>query len=136
MGEIGSDIEVERYLLKSSIERKDWDNVNSFCNKFSNSLTRREHALWIRSRFEINDFPGCIDLFDIPGGASSGAPIYERCRYRLRAAMKIGNEIEILKSIDFFQSNFPDDREILVLLMRRSYSSGQFLESLLSLIHI
>lgn len=130
MGEIGSDIEVERYLLKSSIERKDWDNVNSFCNKFSNSLTRREHALWIRSRFEINDFPGCIDLCDISGGASSGAPIYERCRYRLRAAMKIGNEIEILKSIDFFQSNFPDDREILVLLMRRSYSSGQFLESL------
>ena len=44
--------------------------------------------------------------------------------------MKIGNEIEILNSIDFFQSNFPDDREILVLLMRRSYSSGQFLESL------
>ena len=130
MGEIGSDIEVERYLLKSSIERKDWDNVNSFCNKFSKSLTRREHALWIRSRFEINDFPGCIDLCDISGDASSGAPIYERCRYRLRAAMKIGNEIEILKSIDFFQSKFPDDREILVLLMRRSYSSGQFLESL------
>ncbi len=130
MGEISSDLEVERYLLKSSIERSDWDNINSFCNKFSNSLTRREHTLWIRSRFELNDFLGCIDLCNISDDASSGAPIYERCRYRLRSSMKIGKEKEILQSIDLFQSNFPNDREILVVLMRRSYSGGQFLESL------
>jgi len=63
--------EVISFELRKSVQNKDWPIVDKLCSENNNSLSDSETSFWIRSKYMIGDFEGCIEisekvLFDNP----------------------------------------------------------------------
>lgn len=54
--------EVISFELRKSVQNKDWPIVDKLCSENNNSLSDSETSFWIRSKYMIGDFEGCIEV--------------------------------------------------------------------------
>ena len=54
--------EVISFELRKSVQKKDWPIVDKLCSENNNSLSDSETSFWIRSKYMIGDFEGCIEI--------------------------------------------------------------------------
>ena len=119
--------EVESYLLNKSAKKKDWHSVNSICEQNSDILNESEISMWIRSKFMLTDFIGCYELCESIIPKKRGL-LKEKCRFKLRSAVKLGDRDLISESIEYYRKIFPDNIDYKIEEIKILYVDGDYAE--------
>ena len=122
--------QVADFELNNLIKSKSWVELDNYFQEYPLRPNDSRIKHWIRSKYMIKDYEGCLKLCQIDESDLDDSIIKNKCTFALRSSMKINDGDLIEKALLDFSQRFPSELEHKITNMRFSYSRKDYITCL------
>ena len=122
--------QVADFELNNLIKSKSWAELDNYFQEYPLQPNDSRIKHWIRSKYMIKDYEGCLKLCRIDDSDLNDSIIKHKCIFALRSSMKINDDNLIEKALQDYSQRFPSELEHKITNMRFSYSRKDYIACL------
>jgi len=122
--------QVADFELNNLIKSKSWVELDNYFQEYPLRQNDSRIKHWIRSKYMIKDYEGCLKLCQIDESDLDDSIIKHKCTFALRSSMKINDGDLIEKALLDYSQRFPSELEHKIVNMRFSYSKKDYITCL------
>ncbi|MBK64138.1 MAG: hypothetical protein CMB47_01265 [Euryarchaeota archaeon] len=122
--------QVADFELNNLIKSKSWVELDNYFQEYPLRPNDSRIKHWIRSKYMIKDYEGCLKLCQIDESDLDDSIIKHKCTFALRSSMKINRDELIEKALLDYSQRFPSELEHKITNMRFSYRKKDYISCL------
>ena len=122
--------QVADFEVNNLIKSKSWAELDNYFQEYPLQPNDSRIKHWIRSKYMIKDYEGCLKLCRIDDSDLNDSIIKHKCIFALRSSMKINDDNLIEKALQDYSQRFPSELEHKITNMRFSYSRKDYIACL------